>query len=477
MQEVRFEPLFGFWRVHARQLLADNVRPDEIIWSPSTEPQSCLFEGDESFSLSGTSSPPAGHLLRVPKSFLEVAELASCHREPGRWSLLYRVLYRVTHGEPKLLMIECDADVATLLEFRHAVSHDMHKMRAFVRFRKVDDGEAEPKYVAWHRPDHHIVEANAPFFVRRFGSMPFAILTPDRSAYWDKDSLRFGPGVPRSEAPAADTLEELWLAYYASIFNPARVKVKAMKAEMPVRHWPTLPETALIPTLLAHADTRVLEMATKQPQSAAPFVPPTHDLAVLAESSKGCKGCSLYQFATQTVFGEGPQHAKIILVGEQPGDSEDRAGHPFVGPAGRLLDQALEEAGVDRREVYITNAVKHFKFVERGKRRLHQKPGGTEISACRPWLEAEVAALKPEVIVCLGGTAAQSVMGRAVKVLTERGKLMPHHWAKQALITIHPSAILRAPDENLKEQQYRSLVQDLRIIPRFDQNLSVEALH
>lgn len=476
MHEVSFDPRFSDWRLHARRLLAASIPAEKVIWVPANERQSSLF-----IEKSAVSDPPRGTVARVPKQFLQLAELASCHSDPGRWTLLYRVLYRLAHGEPSLLRIESDPDVAALLQLRHAVSHDMHKMRAFVRFRKVEKRAEEPKYVAWHQPDHHIVEANAPFFVRRFGSMSFAILTPHRSAYWDKETLRFGPGAPRSEAPPGDELEELWLAYYASVFNPARVKVKAMKAEMPVRHWPTLPETALIPSLLAEADARVLDMATKQPPSAAPFVPASHDLSVLAAASKECQGCPLYQFATQTVFGEGPRTAKVVLVGEQPGDTEDRAGHPFIGPAGKLLDLALEEANVDRKQVYVTNAVKHFKFIERGKRRLHQKPGGLEISACRPWLEAEIAALRPEIIVCLGGTAAQSVFGRAVKVLTERGKLMPHHWAKQALITIHPSAILRVPDESLKEQQFRSLVSDLTVISRFDKALSAtpgtRALH
>ena len=452
--EVRFDPEFTDWRAHARRLLAQDTHPDQLLWLPSNAAQSTLFTGGIDSEL------PAGQSrTRVPKAFLEMAETVSCHRDDRRWHLLYRVLYRLTHGEPRLLEVDCDSDIATLYEFRKAVSRDMHKMRAFVRFRKTGED-----YVAWHRPDHHIVKVNAPFFVRRFGSMRFAILTPDQSAYWDLQLLRFGPGVPQSEAPSEDALEELWLAYYASIFNPARVKVKAMKTEMPVRHWATLPETALIPGLLARAETRVMEMAKQQPDSAARFVPRSQELPVLAQAAKGCQGCALFQFATQTVFGEGPGNARVVLVGEQPGDYEDRAGAPFVGPAGRILDQALEEAGVDRSLVYVTNAVKHFKFVDRGKRRLHQKPGGIEISACRPWLEAEVSAIKPELIVCMGGTAAQSVMGRAVKVLTERGKLLPHHWAQKALITIHPSAILRAPDEALKATQYRAFVDDLRLI-------------
>src|SRR5437667_4614840 len=181
-------------------------------------------------------------------------------------------------------------------------------------------------------------------------------------------------------------------------------------------------------------------MATKQVPSAAPWVPDKPTLPLLIAASKHCEGCDLFRNATQTVFGEGPPDARVVMVGEQPGDQEDLAGKPFVGPAGKLLDRAMAEAGVDRSQVYVTNAVKHFKFVERGKRRIHGKPSGIEISACRPWLEAELAALRPEVVVCLGATAAQSLMGREFRVTRDRGTFFPHRWAKALMATVHPSA-------------------------------------
>jgi DNA polymerase len=292
--------------------------------------------------------------------------------------------------------------------------------------------------------------------------MRWSILTPDRSAYWDLETLSFGPGIPRSGAPAGDALEDLWRDYYASVFNPARVKVKAMKAEMPVRHWATLPEAEMIPGLLAKAEGRVTEMAKSQAASAAPFIPATRALDRLREAAPGCRGCDLYQHATQVVFGEGPSDAKVVMVGEQPGDEEDVKGHPFVGPAGRLLSKAMHESGLDREKIYVTNAVKHFKFIERGKRRIHAKPTGIEISACRPWLEAELAAIEPALLVCLGATAAQSLMGRDFRVTTDRGKFFPHRWAKEIVATIHPSAILRAQDRT--EIEYELFVKDLRLI-------------
>jgi uracil-DNA glycosylase family protein len=208
-------------------------------------------------------------------------------------------------------------------------------------------------------------------------------------------------------------------------------------------------------------------MPTKHPAtplwtgSAADFIPPKPTLAKLREAAAGCRGCNLWINASQTVFGEGPKLAEVMLVGEQPGDQEDRAGHPFVGPAGRLLDDALLEAGVDRGRVYVTNSVKHFKFVqiERG-RRLHKKPNAAEIRACRPWLEEEIRLVKPRVIVALGATAAQVLLGKDFRVTRDRGKPIPSEWAEAIVATVHPSSILRAPDDS-RDEARREFVADL----------------
>lgn len=184
-------------------------------------------------------------------------------------------------------------------------------------------------------------------------------------------------------------------------------------------------------------------------------------LRQLREKARDCRNCDLYRHATQTVFGEGPSHAAMVAVGEQPGDSEDKQGKPFVGPAGRILTRAFEEAEIDEAEVYITNAVKHFKFEMRGKRRIHKKPDTSEIRACRPWLEAEVAVVKPRLIVALGATAAQSLFEKKVAVIENRGKLLPHPWA-EVLITIHPSAVWRVPEED-RDREYHAFVQDLKV--------------
>jgi DNA polymerase len=372
---------FEQWRAAARGLIAAGTQPASVWFSE--EKEGSLFGHAEM-----RAAPPGD--FSVPKAFLELAELVALHRDPRRWHLLYRTLYRIVRGgERHLLELEVDPDVRELALLRKAVARDIHKMHAFVRFRKVESSDC---YVAWHRPDHHIVEHVGPWFARRFGAMNWAILTPERSAYWDTRTLRFGPGVPRSEAPEGDTLEDLWRAYYANIFNPARVNVSAMVKELPVRHWATLPEAELIPGLLLEASGREGNMRNQTPPSAEPFVPADHRLPVLADAVRACRGCDLYLHATQAVFGEGPASARILFVGEQPGDQEDVQGRPFVGPAGQLWNRALDEAQIDRTQVYVTNAVKHFKFEERGKRRIHKKPGGMEVAAWERRLRSASAA-------------------------------------------------------------------------------------
>jgi uracil-DNA glycosylase family protein len=210
-------------------------------------------------------------------------------------------------------------------------------------------------------------------------------------------------------------------------------------------------------------------MATRNPRgdgagTAAPLVPERPTLASLREAAAGCKACPLWERGTQTVFGEGPPRARVVLVGEQPGNEEDLSGHPFVGPAGRLLDRALAEAGIDRRQVYVTNAVKHFKWEPRGKRRIHQKPNAGEIRACHPWLEAELHVLQPRAVVCLGSTAAQALLGRDFKVTQRRGEILRTTLAPIVMATVHPSSILRAPDDETRRAELQRLIEDLEAL-------------
>jgi DNA polymerase len=306
----------------------------------------------------------------------------------------------------------------------------------------------------------------APFFRDRFAAMKWTILTPDESMTWDGAVLTFHAGTGRKSAPSADKLEKLWLTYYGSIFNPARIKLKAMRKEMPVRHWPTLPETRIIDDLLAEAPARVAEMARHREgwaTTARDFLPERRDLQSLREAAASCQGCPLFANATQCVFGEGPGQAKLVLVGEQPGDEEDLAGRPFVGPAGRLLMELLAEAGIEREEVYMTNAVKHFGHEVRGKRRLHKKPKRLEVVSCRAWLESELAAIRPRVVLALGATAAGSLISPSFRLTESRGQVLRSDFCEQTIVTFHPSAVLRTPDEQLASEKRAAIVADLRL--------------
>ncbi|HSJ04155.1 MAG TPA: UdgX family uracil-DNA binding protein, partial [Verrucomicrobium sp.] len=411
-------------------------------------------------------------IFKVPRRFVDLASTVACHQAGHRWGLLYRVLWRITHGEHHLLQVEVDADVHELLMMEKAVRRDVHKMRAFVRFREVVH-VGTTRYVAWFEPQHHIVELNTPFFVDRFAGMEWSILTPQRCVHWDGVKAVYTPGVSRHEAPTGDAMEALWLQYYSHIFNPARVKTHAMLAEMPIKYWKNLPEAAVIPTLLQQALPRVdtmmarshaLQSGLKEAHPAT--VPDTDDLEVLRDAAASCKACPLYKDATQTVFGEGLAKAEIVFIGEQPGDQEDVAGKPFVGPAGKLLNQALEDAGIDRKTCYVTNAVKHFKWKRQGKRRLHQTPVQAEIKACKPWWQAELGILKPRVLVCLGVTAAKVVLDHAVKIGDVRGEFMETPWSAHTLVTVHPSSLLRQPDIAAKELAYAQFVEDLKKVAR-----------
>jgi DNA polymerase len=492
------------WRSAARSLLVREIEPSEVFWddgSAGGNGTPSLLVG-ERFEVDGPAderSRDARSAARtVPAEFFEAARLVACHRDLGRWSLLYRIAWRLTHGERRLLDITVDDDVSRLVAMRKAVRRDRHKMTAFVRFRRVEANGSE-HYVAWHRPDHYIVRLTTPFFVRRFATMRWSILTPDDSVSWDGKDVSFGPGVPASQAPKGDALEELWRTYYANIFNPARLNLRAMKRELPVRHWNTLPETLILPELINDAPRRVEEMVAKQRRlaaattkappgksaaeripaharadadcptatSAAEFVPPSRELPVLAKAAAKCQGCRLYCSATQVVFGEGPKNATVMFVGEQPGDQEDRAGKPFVGPAGQMLDEMMERAGIPRDEAYVTNAVKHFKFEPRGTRRIHAKPSAREVGACRPWLEAEIEAVHPKIIVCLGATAAQSLMGAGFRLTKQRGEpIGGTKWAEWVFATYHPSALLRAPDEETREQLRGQFLDDLKVVAK-----------
>lgn len=459
---ARIDATYDAWHRQARALLAAKIPPECVVWVDGADAQPILE------ALADGVVPEGGRRqATVPRRFLEAARLAAHYTSPRPWSLLYRLVWRIVHENRRLLDNAVDPDVVEFQRIVAAVKHDVERMKAFVRFRAIGPQGSE-HFVAWHVPDHDVAALVAPHFTKRYPNMRWSIFTPRTSIHWDGQHVKFNAGVPASAIPKIDSdraAEGLWRAYYTAAFNPARVNEKKLARDMPQRFRASLPESPEIPALIAEAAPRTkrLRVATSGGTQRA-LVPDTRDLAVLREAVRGCTACELHKHATQPVFGEGPTSASIVLVGEQPGDSEDRAGRPFVGPAGELLDRALADAGIERGSVYLTNAVKHFAWEPRGKRRIHRTPRLSEMRACRPWVEAELASLAPRVLVCLGGTAAQSLLGPQSRVNALRGRVHTgYSWAPAVVVTLHPAAVLRAEDPAAQASAYASLVSDLAL--------------
>jgi DNA polymerase len=456
---------FDEFRDAARGLLRAEVAPDKVTWQA----------GGASDLFGDAVPPPRGNwTVSVAAGYVELAKDVVCHRDPERFGLLYLLLWRLTHGEKSLLEVASDPLVHRHSGLQKSVRRDTHKMTAFVRFRQIQDDAGE-HYIAWFEPEHHILRRVSSFFVDRFAAMQWAILTPEGSLHWDKNKLTVGPAVAKSHAPRGDDFEDWWRSYYRSTFNPARVNPTAQRAEMPKKYWRNLPEAPLIPDMLAsarHRTDRMIEAEPLLPRSAPGWQPaaaPAQSagtLEALRAEAAVCQRCPLWKPATQTVFGEGPSDALVVFVGEQPGDQEDLAGQPFVGPAGQMFDRALAEAGIDRSRVYVTNAVKHFKYEPRGKRRIHKTPNNAEVDHCRWWLDGELNLIQPQLTVALGATAARALTGRSVTISRERGRLMPLKGGRTGLITVHPSLLLRLPDREAQTAEYRRFVEDLRAVGR-----------
>jgi DNA polymerase len=460
---------FEGWRDAARDLAEAGVPPEAVTWS---------VEGSELDLFGEDAAAPAAPSFPVPRAFIELARSAICHSDPERFALLYAMLSKLRSNR-SAMDDRADPLLNRIERLAKEVRRDIHKMHAFVRFREVEEPGGGARFVAFFEPEHHIVREAAGFFVRRFANMCWSILTPELSVHWDGQHLTEGPGAKRADAPSGDPTEETWKTYYASIFNPARLKVGAMTKEMPKKFWRNMPETVLVAPLIAGARQREIEMIERSKGAIAAEglehalvaereVQPRGNLRAsweaLLEEARVCTRCELYKCGTQTVFGEGPLDAKILFVGEQPGDQEDLAGRPFVGPAGQLFDESLEKAGIDRSETYVTNAVKHFKFVLKGKKRIHSKPDGGEIDACRWWQEHERALIRPPVTVALGATAARSLIGKVVTIGKVGGAPLTLADGSECWVTVHPSFLLRMPDRERRHEERERFVADLKRI-------------
>jgi DNA polymerase len=461
---------FQGWRTEARRFCAAGVPPSDVRFIPPDRDENLLDFG-------AASLPDAQRTVVASQAFMERAERVVCHSDPARYDHLYRLLWRL-QGQSNLMRNQVDDDVQWIHEATKAINRDRHKMRAFVRFRKVGETDTgREQFMAWFEPSHYVVDLATPFFTRRFPNMDWAILTPYRRAIWNGERLEFGPGGTKNDVPAVDVVEDQWKTYFASIFNPSRLKVSAMTAEMPKKYWHNLPEAALIPGLiqgakdrenemikhLNHAPNPIAERATYQPDRTHADGRPA-DIAAVWDQVDACRRCALWNGPTQGVAGVGPANASLMIVGEQPGDKEDLAGQPFIGPAGQLLDQALAEAGLNRKAAYVTNAVKHFKFQVRGKRRIHQNPSAREIKACNIWLEREIELVKPKLILCLGASAAQAVAGRAIKLSETRGQVLTRADRQRFFVTSHPAYILRVQQHEAIQAAYPQLVAELQAV-------------
>lgn len=467
------------WRASARACLSAGLTPGDILWQFGAAPGD-LFE--ETGALPEGAPPP-----RVPRKFVELAESVCWHEDPERFARLYAFLWALTQGGARMDDAG-DPRLAALRAMEKAVHRCQHKMKAFVRFREIPaadtpNGGSRRRFATWFEPTHNTLEPTAPFFARRFGDMDWAIATPGLTAVFEDGALRFEAGQAKPPLPD-DATEALWATYFGSIFNPARVKLKAMIAEMPKKYWRNLPETRRIPELLAGAESQVREM-----QAAAPSLPPPRaeriaaklhaptgcaaggaphpeferpeSLAALSAQLGGCTRCPLHGPATQAVPGEGPEDAGLLIVGEQPGDEEDLAGRPFVGPAGRLFDEVAASAGLDRSTAYVTNAVKHFKYEPRGKKRLHQRPNAGEVAHCKWWLGLERQIVRPRLILAMGATAAEALTGNGNGILRRRGTVEKPDDGPPVLLTTHPSYLLRLPDVAARRTETGKFRRDL----------------
>ena len=454
MKHVRVQPGADLetFRTVLRHLISENVPPRDVVWDTSAG----LF-GKENVG----EAPP----VALPRRAAQRIQLIICHKDAEKHALLYQLAWRIHRGETALLDIASDPLVHRLHGMEKSVRRDIHKMHAFLRFRRAETAGGE-HFVSWFEPDHFILEAAAPFFVDRFTSMRWSILTPLGSVHWDRVRLTFGPAACRGDAPDADPLEAGWRKYYESTFNPARLNPAAMRGHMAKKYWKNMPETRAIAEMVRLAPARVEHMIAQQlavpkkrdPQKAVTAMAGAAPQTLAALNELIAASPPMVQGGVRAVLGEGPPSPDLAFVGEQPGDQEDLQGRPFVGPAGRLLDRALEQAGIVRAKTYVTNAVKHFKFEQRGKHRLHAKPNAGEVKHYRWWLEKELDFVRPRLVVALGATAAMALAGKPVSVSANRGPRILG--GRPSFVTIHPSFLLRMPAQD-QEQAWKAFVEDL----------------
>ena len=416
-------------------------------------------------------SNAATNALRIPRAMMLTLASAACHADIDRWAFLYQVVWRWQQGD-RAVLSPADSDGARLAAMVKAVRHEEHDMHAYLRFRERPIEAGAPRFVAWFEPIHDILPQVAQHFAKRMGRISWMIATPRATVMWDGLTVHTTAALLRGPADIDDAGEALWLTYYRSIFNPARLNADLMHSHIPSRFWKNLPEGSVVPTMVANAaaGARRVGQVDRVGQRDGSVIAISAERAqpqrALATTLSQCRRCPLWEHATQAVAGVGPRDAHIMLVGEQPGDREDLAGVPFIGPAGQLLDTILQRAQLPRDSVYLTNAVKHFKWEPRGKRRIHKTPAQREIAACADWLEQELADVKPQVVVTLGSTALKAVTGDSRAALADHlGKPIKQD-GRWVVAIYHPSYVLRVQSDDEKARAIEVMIDGLRAAQR-----------
>lgn len=407
------------WRQAARQHALAGTVPEALSWRVAQSAE----EAQQALHAASAVQMDPNAVLHLPRRLVEWIILALQAPQPERFAALYRLVFRVVHEHLDLANAPEDPDVRTVVALVETVKAETERFR--LEFARAF---ADPARAIWQAlPTAYIVEGNAAYCMARY-ARPWEVRTPYRSMKWDGRTLWFGMGVPEDAAKPPEGWQQagqgMWQDWPRTVLSPDMAEVEA-----------------------------------------------TDSLDALGAEAMDCRACALWRPASRTVFGEGSPHARLMLVGEQPGDQEDQAGRPFVGPAGQVFDRALAEAGLERSTVYVTNAVKHFRFTWRNGRRLHQKPEQESVQACQTWLDAERRLIQPALIVMMGVTAAQSLLHRPVTISRERSRIFPLGQGSQGLVTVHPSYLLRLPSEADKEREYARFVEDLRLVKTFIESL------
>ena len=481
MKRISIEPSFAAWRRAARELLRQGVEPERIEWVEfdSVDPVDSVDSGTGSVAAPNNSATaPVVATPAIPRELLAWLKTAACFCAPDRWSLLYRILWRWTHGERHALDPQ-DADGALLDQRIQSVEHETHDLVALTLFRRRDPSMGPPEFVGWYEPHHDLLAQAAERFAERMGDSTWMLATPQGAAFWNGMLLRISrlaaddgahscperqqqnppatqplpPTAMAGEATTSEPTEALWLAYYASVFN-------GVPAPVPLRYWRTPPAGPPLPAQLARERSR---LGAQSGTVTVPEMPPLEYSAVtppLREPTgplATCRRCALWRNAKQAVAGTGPARAALMVVGEQPGEHENQHGAPFTGPAGQLLDTVLARAGLARAALYLTYAVKHYKWETLEQQRVHRTPARREVEACQYWLEHELAQVAPRVVVTLGATALKALTGAHVNLAEYLGQTIDHD-GRLIVPTWHPSYALKMADGRLREDIVAGMV-------------------